>query len=200
MAGEAAYTLIGDLVGSRELPDRAKAQERLGEVLTELTEHLSPLQRLEATVGDELQGAFHDLADATLAALLVRLSLLPEMDVRCGIGYGEVTVHDETKTPLLQDGPGWWSARDAIDAIGRRGRTWYDGPGAGRVNAFLTTRDALVERLSDRGWRMLRMALLGESQQRIAELEGVSKSAVSQQFARGIGAVRDAQVLFASEE
>ena len=85
-------------------------------------------------------------------------------------------------------------------ATGRRGRTWSDGPGAGRVNAFLTPRDALVDRLSDRGWRMLRMALLGESQQRIAEVEGVSKSAVSQQFARGIGAVRDAQVLFASEE
>jgi predicted transcriptional regulator len=42
---------------------------------------------------------------------------------------------------------------------------------------------------------MLRLSLRGESQQRIAELEGISKSAVSQQFARGITAVRDAQAL-----
>ena len=42
---------------------------------------------------------------------------------------------------------------------------------------------------------MLGLALLGESQQRIAEIEGISKSAVSQQFARGISAVRDAQEL-----
>jgi SatD family (SatD)/Sigma-70, region 4 len=195
-----AYTLIGDMVGSRRLPDRSAAQERLGEVLAEVTGQLEVVQPLEATVGDEFQGAFADLATATLAALLVRLVLLPEMDVRCGIGHGEVTVHDATRRPLLQDGPGWWSARDAIDAIESRGRTWYDGPGAGRVNAFLLARDALVDRLSERGRRMLRMALLGHTQQRIAEAEGISKSAVSQQFSRGIGALRDAQRLFGDEE
>ncbi len=195
-----AYTLIGDVVGSRRLPDRARAQERLGEVLAEATTHITPVQALEPTVGDEFQGAFADLGDATLATLLVRLSLLPEIDVRCGIGFGEVTVHDATRRPLLQDGPGWWAARDALDAIGQRGRTWYAGPDAGRVNAFLVTRDALVERLNERAWRMLRLALLGETQQRIAEVEGISKSAVSQQFSRGIAAVRDAQMLFASEE
>ena len=42
---------------------------------------------------------------------------------------------------------------------------------------------------------MLRRALLGASQQSIAEEEGVSGSAVSQQFARGIAAVRDAHLL-----
>lgn len=195
-----AYTLIGDVVGSRLLPDRARAQDRLGEVLAEVTTHITPVQALEPTVGDEFQGAFADLGGATFATLLVRLSLLPEIDVRCGIGFGEVTVHDATRRPLLQDGPGWWAARDALDAIGSRGRTWYVGPGAGRVNAFLVTRDALVERLNERAWRMLRLALLGETQQRIAEVEGISKSAVSQQFSRGIAAVRDAQMLFASEE
>ncbi|HSE71343.1 MAG TPA: SatD family protein [Nocardioidaceae bacterium] len=200
MTTQAAYTLIGDLVGSRQLADRAGAQRRLGEVLTEVTGQLGPLQPLEPTVGDEFQGAFAGLADATLATLLVRLALLPEVDVRCGIGYGEVTMHDATRRPLLQDGPGWWAARDALDAIGSRQRTRYAGPGAGCVNAFLVCRDALVERLNERAWRMLRMALLGETQQRIAEVEGVSKSAVSQQFSRGIAAVRDAQVLFASEE
>lgn len=200
MTAQSAYTLIGDLVGSRALADRGAAQARLGEVLGEVTAELEPLQALEPTVGDEFQGAFADLGSATLATLLTRLALLPEMDIRCGLGVGEVTVHDASRRPLLQDGPGWWSARDAINAIGGRRRTWYAGPGAGRVNAFLLTRDALVERLSERGCRMLRMALLGESQQRIAELEGISKSAVSQQFSRGIAAVRDAQTLFASEE
>jgi predicted transcriptional regulator len=47
---------------------------------------------------------------------------------------------------------------------------------------------------------MLRLSLLGESQQAIARVEGISKSAVSQQFARGISAVRDAQLLFGKAE
>ena len=155
-------------------------------------------------MGDEFQGGFATLADATLAVLLVRLRLLPEIDVRAGLGVGEVTVHDPDRRPLLQDGPGWWAAREGLEVLARprrsSGRTWYVGPGAGRVNAFLTTRDALVDRLNDRGRRMLLPALAGETQQRIAEAEGVSKSAVSQQFSRGVGAVRDAQHWFGVED
>lgn len=198
------YTLIGDMVDSRKLPDRRRAQETLGQVLTEVSELLDPVQTLEPTVGDEFQGAFDTLPTAVLAGLLVRLGLLPAMDVRCGIGFGELTVHDATRRPLLQDGPGWWAAREALDTLSasRRAaqRTWYVGAGSSSVNAFVTCRDRLVDRLNDRGCRMLRMALVGETQQRIAEVEGISKSAVSQQFSRGIGAVRDAQATFAEED
>jgi len=195
------YTLIGDIVGSRRLDDRAGAQARIGAVLREVSPVVRPAQDLEATVGDEFQGAFRTVGDAALAALLVRLALLPDVDVRCGLGFGEVTVHDRDRRPLLQDGPGWWSARDALDALSRprraAERTWYVGPDAGRVNAFLLTRDALVDRLGDRGHRLLAAALRGDSQADIAAAEGISRSAVSQQFARGVGAVRDAHRSFA---
>lgn len=198
------HTLIGDLVGSRGLPDRSAAQRSTGRVLDELNERLRPAQALEPTVGDEFQGAFVSLGEAVLASVLVRLALLPEVDARCGLGHGEVAVHDSSRRPILQDGPGWWAAREALEALAapRRtaSRTWYVGPDAGRVNAFLLTRDALIDRLNERGHRMLRLALAGDSQQRIAELEGISKSAVSQQFARGVGALRDAHREFAGEE
>ncbi|WP_341925381.1 SatD family protein [Nocardioides psychrotolerans] len=197
------HPLIGDVVGSRAIADRAGFQVRLAEVLDEVSALLSPAQVLETTVGDEFQGAFTTIADAALAALLVRLALLPDADVRCGLGHGEVTVHGQERRPLLQDGPGWWAARDALDVLGapRRAaqRTWYVGPDAGRVNAFLLTRDALVDRLGDRGWRLLASALAGASQTEIAAAEGISKSAVSQQFARGVGAVRDAHRSFAAD-
>lgn len=194
------FTLIGDVVRSRDLADRAAAQTRLGQVLADVNAVLACVQELEATVGDEFQGAFASIADATAAALLVRLTLRPDIDVRCGIGLGEITVHDAARRPLLQDGPGWWAARDALEVLAapRRAaaRTWYLGPDAGRVNAFLLTRDALVDRLGVRAQRMLAHALRGATQGEIAATEGVSKSAVSQQFARGVGAVRDAQALF----
>ncbi len=194
------YTLIGDLVGSRRLPDRGVAQARVDAALSGMHGRVAAAQPLEPTVGDEFQGAFDRLADAVTAALMVRLELLPEVDVRCGLGFGEVTVHDPDRRPVLQDGPGWWLARDALAELGRPrrsgARTWYVGPDAARVNSFLLTRDALVDRLGDRGRRMLALALRGASQREIAEAEGVSKSAVSQQFARGVGALRDAQLTF----
>lgn len=193
-------TLIGDLVGSRELPDRAATQRRVDAVLGDVTALLDPEQALEPTVGDEFQGAFTTVPDALLASLLVRLRLLPEVDVRCGLGWGQVTVHDAGRRPLLQDGPGWWAARDALDALERPRsageHTWYVGPDAIGTNAMLVIRDALVDRVGDRGRRMLLAALEGRSQAEIAALEGVSRSAVSQQFARGVGALRDAHLGF----
>ncbi|MDX6324736.1 MAG: hypothetical protein QOK15_1090 [Nocardioidaceae bacterium] len=193
------FVVIGDLVGSRKLADRPAAQDRVVAVLAQVDAWSHGLQRLEATVGDEFQGAFATLGEATRAALLVRLGLLPAVDVRIGVGCGDTTVFDPARRPLLQDGPAWWAARAALEWMAPRRRsalrTWYVGPDAPLANAHLLCRDALVDRLGERGWRMLRLSLRGESQQRIAELEGISKSAVSQQFARGITAVRDAQAL-----
>jgi hypothetical protein len=191
------YTLIGDLVGSRRLADRAGAQGRLAEALEHTNAALAPAQRLEPTVGDEFQGGFATLVDAVLAALLVRLAVRSVVDVRCGIGHGDVTVHDATRRPLLQDGPGWWAARDALDQLGehQRWRTWVVADGADAINAFLLCRDQLVDRLNDRGADMLALALLGRSQKQIAESLGVTASAVSQQFARGVGAVVDSHRL-----
>ncbi|WP_203336284.1 SatD family protein [Nocardioides limicola] len=197
------YTLIGDLVGSRRLADRPGVQRRLSSVLDEVNAVVPAVQSLEPTVGDEYQGGFDSLAKACLAGLLVRLAMIEHVDVRCGLGVGEVTVHDPSRRPLLQDGPGWWAAREALEKLAtpaRSGaRTWYVGPDAW-VQPFLLTRDALVDRFSDRGRRMLRLALLGQTQQQIAALEGISASAVSQQFARGIAAVRDAHAMLAEND
>jgi hypothetical protein len=188
----ALYTVIGDLVGSRSVPDRAEAQRALNDALVAVNRLVPVEQPFQPTVGDEYQGACATLQDAALATLLTRLTLLPVVDSRCGIGYGTVTVHDADRTPLLQDGPGWWSAREAIQTLDERRdvtRTWFAGPQQGVVNAFLLCRDQIIDRLNDRGVRILRLALLGHSQKEIAEMEGIWPSAVSQQFTRTIGAV-----------
>jgi hypothetical protein len=197
------YAVIGDLVGSRRLPDRAAAQRALTSALEEVNAALQPTHPFAVTTGDEYQGACLRLADAVLAALLVRLTVLPVVDIRCGIGHGAVTVYDATRRPAVQDGPAWWSAREALETVGAARdarRTWYVGQGSDTVNAFLLCRDQVVDRLNERGVRILRMALLGTPQKAIAKAEGVWPSAVSQQFSRGVGAVVDAQLLFASAE
>ncbi|MGI8900833.1 MAG: SatD family protein, partial [Nocardioides sp.] len=147
---DSLYTVIGDLVGSRHVSDRRAVQTALARALNELNKAISPAQALEPTVGDEFQGGFATLASATRASLLVRLSMLPTVDSRSGIGYGEVTVHDDTRTPLLQDGPGWCAAREAVESLeaGRpHRRTSFvasdrpDGPhDVGAVNAYLVCR------------------------------------------------------------
>ena len=93
------HTLIGDVVDSRSIEDRAAFQDHLATVLDQVTAALRPEQPLETTVGDELQGAFTTVSDAVLASLLIRLALLPAYDLRCGLGHGEVAVWTATAPP-----------------------------------------------------------------------------------------------------
>ncbi|WP_423464666.1 hypothetical protein ACO229_09290 [Promicromonospora sp. MS192] len=213
------FTVIGDIVGSRNLSDRAQAQRSVVTTLSRVGASIPVAQRLEPTFGDEIQGGFQTIAHATLATLLIRLELAwlahppprsaqqdtktPDLIVmRFGIGQGDVRVFEIDTQPIRQDGPGWHTARDAIDALGKKAGTRYVGPeNAGApsqaaVNAFLIARDGLVDTLNHRQQRMLLRALHGDSQKAIAELEGISESAVSQAFARGVSAVRDAQCFF----
>ncbi|ETZ44439.1 hypothetical protein L837_3561 [Mycobacterium avium MAV_061107_1842] len=53
----------------------------------------------------------------------MRLLLAPEIDVRFGLGWGAVTVLDAAAG--IQDGPGWWTARAAIQQTATRS----DSPG-----------------------------------------------------------------------
>lgn len=201
-------TLLGDLVGSRQVADRTAVQARLVEVLRQVNDEVPARQPLEPTVGDEFQGAYDRLDDALRVSLLVRLALLPVVDSRYGIGRGGVTVFAADRSPLSQDGPGWWAAREAIEVVkGREGRrasaratrTWCidrlepAGPDvAAAVNAFLLCRDESVGHMGERARRLLLGWMRGRTQSELAEQEGISQSAVSQALARsGAYAVRD---------
>lgn len=200
MVNPSYATLIGDLVESRAVDSRIALQHSVEDVLRAANELLDPQQRLEPTVGDEFQGAFRDPIAAARASLVIRLLLLKEADVdaRFGIGWGEVTVFAD-RTPISQDGPGWWSARAAIeqvDALSRGGRTEFvrtylksaplQAPAGGEVdalNAFLFCRDALVDQMKPRSRRLLLGLVLEMSQAELAAEEGISQSAVSQNLA-----------------
>ena len=197
----ASATLVGDLVGSRDAVDRRALHiallEALGRVNAELADEVVDPVRI--TVGDEFQGRFASVGAAVQASLLLRLALMPEADVRFGLGWGEVTILDLDGT---QDGPGWWAARDAIEwvadtqgqaAMGKV-RTAYrleegsDGPGEPAINAALQCRDHLLGSLDDRSRRNLRGLMSGQTQVEIAAAEGISPSAVSQRVRRdGLG-------------
>ena len=145
------------------------------------------------TVGDEF--GYPTVGAAIDAALQVRLAVAPDIDVRFGIGWGEVTVLDPSTG--IQDGPGWWSAREAIEwtAAAQQQpalahvRTAYrsaadDGPDANAVNAALLCRDHLLGSVDARSLRLLRGLLEHRTKKELAEMEGISASAVSQRTAR----------------
>ncbi|YAL84288.1 SatD family protein [Dermacoccaceae bacterium W4C1] len=204
-------TVIGDLVGSRAATDRAQLHASYRAALTEVAEQVPHLDPPRILSGDEFQARYATVGDALHAALLIRLRLAPETDIRFGVGWGTVTVLDPTAH--IEDGPGWWAARAAIEqteqlqsrAATATIRTSYRraaeldpgidedqperptqaGPAAGAVNAALWCRDHLLGSLDERSIRTVRALMDGTAQNAIATQEGISASAVSQRVRAG---------------
>jgi hypothetical protein len=205
--GASPCVIIGDLVSSRRTGDRVGLHRDLERALDVVAEAVPPARRLGVTAGDEFQGVWSTLGEALAAAFLVRLELLPDADVRVGVGRGEVSVLDPRSG--IEDGPGWWMARDAVvaaeetadRAATRWARTVYRAdppdPAQGAVDAALLCRDHLVGSMSDRSLRLLKGLMEPHTTQaELAEREGISASAVSQRVrADGIGVVLAAHEL-----
>ena len=180
MKQNAYATVLGDLVASRTRSDRAALHGRFAAALEQINADLEPVVPLRIQVGDEFQGRFATRGAAFGAVLRLRLLLAPDVECRYGVGWGPLTVLD--RRTGVEDGPGWWLARDAIDAVhaSRERRTAYRGPDQELIEAVLLGRDALLARLDARSVRILQGLLDGVSQRDLAEELGVSASAISQ--------------------
>ncbi|MDG5485697.1 SatD family protein [Mycolicibacterium gadium] len=185
--------LIGDVVGSRHLADRGAVHVALKDALRDVG--AGAIDPPAFTVGDEFQGSYPSVGAAIDAALSIRLAVATHIDVRFGIGWGAVSVLDPERG--IQDGPGWWAAREAIEwtAAAQRQpglalvRTSFRVNGVDRrdadaINAALLCRDHLLGSLDDRSIRIVKGLLTNQTKKDIAAAEGISASAVSQRAGR----------------
>lgn len=189
-------TVIGDLVGSRRAADRRILHARLKDALARANTAVPATTPLRVTVGDEFQGSYARLGDALHATVRVYLALAPEYEVRFGIGWGAVTSLDADG---IEDGPGWWAAREAILGVhARQARastraltTGFETPAGARgpstvdlVTAALLLRDQALASLSGVSKVILGRLLDDATQADIAAELGISPSAVSQRARR----------------
>ncbi|GAA2222389.1 SatD family protein [Herbiconiux moechotypicola] len=192
--------VIVDIVESRRLADRRAAQLELADVFAAVDARTRPSLPLRATVGDEFQAVYPAVGPALEAILLARLALPEGLDCRFGLGLGEVEHVDDGPIGAIQDGSGWWRAREAIvmahDREDRRvpsSRSWFRGgpEHAGLealVNAYLLARDQVVGAMNLRARRLTYGVMCGRLQSELAVEEGITQSAVSQALRRSGGA------------
>ncbi|GAB3605859.1 SatD family protein [Conyzicola nivalis] len=190
-----AVAVIVDVSKSRAHADRRELQRQIEAAFGRVNDLVTANQPLQPTVGDEFQAAYADLTTALSATLLARLSLPEGVDCRFGLGLGELATIGTGVAGALQDGSAWWAARRAIDEARRHEysklgfvRTWFRAaePSSTEalVNAYLLGRDQIVTAMNPRARRLLLGQLLGETQGVLAQQEGITQSAVSQNLAR----------------
>lgn len=196
------FALIGDVVGSRDLPDRAALQRRLQDSVRGLSQELgeSFTAPLKLTAGDEVQALLarpHALVD-----IMVHLAdEIHPVRMVWGLGRGPLDTDPADDVSVL-DGPCLHRARDAVDRGKAEGR-WLvvhgvEEPHEQVLEALMSLLAAIRE-----GWTETRFRYVREArkrrQQEVAERLGVSKQAVHKalQAARfaetveGEAAVRD---------
>ena len=193
--GSPVATIIGDVVRSRDASDRTALHTRLAGLVEEANAVLAPAVPLRITVGDEFQGCFATVGEALHATLWLGLQLAPQAELRHGVAWGSVAVLADE--PRVEDGPGWWAARDAIELVELEAAGPPPGTGA-RPTSGSTRRAAGTDRTRVRstrrcsvGTRWLGLCRHGRCgccvapsqagpRLQLAADEGISPSAVSQ--------------------
>ncbi|MFK7829401.1 MAG: SatD family protein [Congregibacter sp.] len=193
--------LIGDIARSRSFEDQQELFNGLKSHFKWVNQYVEAEQALELGFeqGDEFQAAYRSIESAVKASILLRMrfklnALKPkarDMDVRVGLGYGQITAYDKTIAPRGQSGDAWWNAREAIEeAESRRGQhgmpksinTRFKGsdPGIeGFINAMLLAVDQVLYRMDRRGIHITLALLQGEQQKAIARQLNTSQSTIS---------------------
>ncbi|HET8957477.1 MAG TPA: SatD family protein [Microcella sp.] len=188
-----SIALIIDIVGSRQLSDRPAAQRAIHDAFAVAAADAEVVEPLWATVGDEFQAVFPRVRDALRVTSLMRLVFPDAIDCRFGLGSGDVRRLDAGRGAPIYDGSAWYHARGALDEVDQRSRnapglrTWFhsdDATEVALVTSHLILRDHLIDGMSGRERRLAAGALRGEPQQRLAESEGITQSAVSQNLRR----------------
>ncbi|MCK9245653.1 MAG: SatD family protein [Anaerolineaceae bacterium] len=110
--------IIGDMIKSKAIPNRRQAQEQLGAVLQKVNQHqeASFASKFTITLGDEFQGVLKDSTGLFRLLDQISFSMLP-IQLRFGLGVGNLTTGFDPASSIGADGPAYWKAREAIEYV-----------------------------------------------------------------------------------
>jgi hypothetical protein len=113
--------IIGDIVDSRKLEDRFRTQEQLRVVLESINRKYDPYieSRFTITLGDEFEGLLKVESAPVEIIKEIQKHLYP-VNIRFGIGIGEMSTSIYHDVAIGADGPAYYGARSVIDELKKR--------------------------------------------------------------------------------
>jgi hypothetical protein len=182
--------VIGDIVKSRKVKNRAGLQEQLQKTLDEINRKrrgclISPFT---ITLGDEFQVVYRE-ADFIFNDLWKVLLNLHPVKVRCSVGIGELNTLVNPKRAIGMDGPAFYAARAGLTELKKSGSLFCITSPTEPVSNWINLALELISHQST-NWKRTRLlvfdALLnGEETKAIARTAGISPTAVYKNFDSG---------------
>ena len=192
--------IIGDIVHSRELPDRGEVQRQLEKALNEVNvkykKHISA--RFMISQGDEFQGLLETSESITNILNDLQTAMHP-IHIRFGIGMGEVLTDIDEERSVRVDGPAYYLAREAVNVVrttetknGSAGtnvcvRVQNDELPLNTVNVLFSLMDTLRKGWTDRQSDIIRCYKQQQENQVLCAKElGISQAAVNQHLKKSL--------------
>ncbi|HOV69776.1 MAG TPA: SatD family protein [Clostridia bacterium] len=112
------FAIIGDIVGSRKVSDRAELQKKLREILDDINSKYESdiASKFVITLGDEFQGLLLRPDNIIEMLNIIKIKAYP-VRIRFGIGIGLITTEINPHMAIGMDGPALHNARRMIDEI-----------------------------------------------------------------------------------
>ena len=129
--------LIGDIIESKKIQDRAQVQQQLLRLMKELNWQYQDylISPFTVTTGDEFQALFSP--NSYMFQIIDQLSVaFSPYEIRFGIGVGEMVTEINKEQSIGSDGPAYWLAREAINHIHDK-----NDYGINHISVFLADED-----------------------------------------------------------
>lgn len=180
------HALIGDIVGSSTLSNRAEVQRALEGLVETLNEELGEPENgglataIRLTAGDEIQALLVDSGHTVDVVVRIADELHPTL-VAWGLGVGPITTELGPDVARI-DGPCFHRAREAVGEAGA-GDEWlrakgFPAPHGQTISALFRLMGAIRSRWKPAQIRYIRGARR-HLQRKVAELNNVDESTVS---------------------
>lgn len=110
--------IIGDIKNSKELEDRKGTQIKLCAVLNDINEKYKSVisAKFMITLGDEFQGLLCNGEGVLDIIEEIQREMYP-VEIRFGVGVGQITTEINAEMAIGADGPGYYKAREAIETL-----------------------------------------------------------------------------------
>ncbi len=181
--------IIGDIVGSRTLPNRASVQVRFKKAIDQINKKYRRFiaSSFTVTLGDEFQGLLYDPSASYGIIKSMKEEILP-VELVFGVGIGEMTTGFDESISIGSDGPAYHYARQMVMRAKKKKPSicyFSASPEDGIINALVYFIESCTNKQTARQREVIKLYEQGFSQERIAKQLGIKQPSVSNIIDKG---------------